>query len=147
MCGNERSGWRAEDAHTQHGFGEWLSLVEHLVRDQGVGGSNPLSPTIFKNQVAQALAKGRLGKDHGQILLPTREPPRSGIARIAFDTAAEFAVGKKSDQLLEDGVPLVHAPSSANLDTDFHASARDSNRGKNKLPLTIYPAISCRKRM
>ena len=31
-------------------FGEWLSLVEHLVRDQGVGGSNPLSPTNFYNQ-------------------------------------------------------------------------------------------------
>ena len=30
-------------------IGEWLSLVEHLVRDQGVGGSNPLSPTIFNN--------------------------------------------------------------------------------------------------
>ena len=28
--------------------GEWLSLVEHLVRDQGVGGSNPLSPTNSK---------------------------------------------------------------------------------------------------
>jgi hypothetical protein len=28
-------------------IGEWLSLVEHLVRDQGVGGSNPLSPTKF----------------------------------------------------------------------------------------------------
>jgi hypothetical protein len=28
-----------------HHVGEWLSLVEHLVRDQGVGGSNPLSPT------------------------------------------------------------------------------------------------------
>lgn len=28
-------------------IGEWLSLVEHLVRDQGVGGSNPLSPTIL----------------------------------------------------------------------------------------------------
>src|SRR5438552_5104694 len=27
--------------------GAWLSLVEHLVRDQGVGGSNPLSPTIL----------------------------------------------------------------------------------------------------
>jgi hypothetical protein len=26
-------------------FGAWLSLVEHLVRDQGVGGSNPLAPT------------------------------------------------------------------------------------------------------
>jgi hypothetical protein len=32
--------------------GEWLSLVEHLVRDQGVGGSNPLSPTIILQQLA-----------------------------------------------------------------------------------------------
>jgi hypothetical protein len=31
----------------QPSVGEWLSLVEHLVRDQGVGGSNPLSPTKF----------------------------------------------------------------------------------------------------
>src|SRR5581483_5801090 len=33
------------DAPFQPDVGEWLSLVEHLVRDQGVGGSNPLSPT------------------------------------------------------------------------------------------------------
>jgi hypothetical protein len=31
----------------QPSVGEWLSLVEHLVRDQGVGGSNPLSPTNY----------------------------------------------------------------------------------------------------
>ena len=31
--------------------GEWLSLVEHLVRDQGVGGSNPLSPTNNPNLI------------------------------------------------------------------------------------------------
>src|SRR5215469_16507323 len=31
--------------------GEWLSLVEHLVRDQGVGGSNPLSPTILSHNL------------------------------------------------------------------------------------------------
>ena len=31
--------------------GEWLSLVEHLVRDQGVGGSNPLSPTNSKGLI------------------------------------------------------------------------------------------------
>ena len=31
--------------------GEWLSLVEHLVRDQGVGGSNPLSPTNIFNKI------------------------------------------------------------------------------------------------
>ncbi len=33
--------------------GEWLSLVEHLVRDQGVGGSNPLSPTNYLNPVIE----------------------------------------------------------------------------------------------
>ncbi len=27
--------------------GTWLRLVEHSVRDAGVGGSNPLVPTIF----------------------------------------------------------------------------------------------------
>ena len=31
-------------------FGAWLSLVEHLVRDQGVGGSNPLAPTHTADQ-------------------------------------------------------------------------------------------------
>jgi hypothetical protein len=41
----------SEAAHPQNKFGEWLSLVEHLVRDQGVGGSNPLSPTIFKHLI------------------------------------------------------------------------------------------------
>ena len=35
------------DSLLQPMFGEWLSLVEHLVRDQGVGGSNPLSPTNY----------------------------------------------------------------------------------------------------
>ena len=35
-------------------FGEWLSLVEHLVRDQGVGGSNPLSPTNKINSLQKS---------------------------------------------------------------------------------------------
>src|SRR5271166_1897829 len=35
--------------------GEWLSLVEHLVRDQGVGGSNPLSPTNHFNNLSAFL--------------------------------------------------------------------------------------------
>src|ERR1700760_2280077 len=38
--------------------GEWLSLVEHLVRDQGVGGSNPLSPTIRINHLHFSLLPG-----------------------------------------------------------------------------------------
>ena len=43
--GLKRARPRPNDTHLQPMFGEWLSLVEHLVRDQGVGGSNPLSPT------------------------------------------------------------------------------------------------------
>ena len=43
------------EAHAGHmapsNVGEWLSLVEHLVRDQGVGGSNPLSPTNLSNNL------------------------------------------------------------------------------------------------
>src|ERR1041385_6105459 len=35
--------------------GEWLSLVEHLVRDQGVGGSNPLSPTNLFQELTTIL--------------------------------------------------------------------------------------------
>ncbi len=37
-------------------FGEWLSLVEHLVRDQGVGGSNPLSPTNVFNSLKTSVS-------------------------------------------------------------------------------------------
>lgn len=38
---------RSQKAKITH-IGEWLSLVEHSVRDAGVGGSNPLFPTIFQ---------------------------------------------------------------------------------------------------
>ena len=40
-------------------IGEWLSLVEHLVRDQGVGGSNPLSPTILLSRARTSFAGRR----------------------------------------------------------------------------------------
>ena len=47
--GAKRARPRPNDTLLQPKFGEWLSLVEHLVRDQGVGGSNPLSPTNVFN--------------------------------------------------------------------------------------------------
>ena len=31
-----------------NGVGEWRRLVAHLVWDQGVAGSNPVSPTIIR---------------------------------------------------------------------------------------------------
>ena len=42
-----------------HHVGEWLSLVEHLVRDQGVGGSNPLSPTNLIPRMSKAWSARR----------------------------------------------------------------------------------------
>jgi hypothetical protein len=39
--------WRRIAVHVL--VGAWLSLVEHSVRDRGVGGSNPLAPTSFLN--------------------------------------------------------------------------------------------------
>ena len=47
MRGSARELFQHVDILSHRKFGEWLSLVEHLVRDQGVGGSNPLSPTIL----------------------------------------------------------------------------------------------------
>src|SRR5882724_10372602 len=44
-AGASAFGWRGSASVDL--VGAWLSLVEHLVRDQGVGGSNPLAPTNF----------------------------------------------------------------------------------------------------
>src|SRR5207253_1583033 len=41
-------------------FGEWLSLVEHLVRDQGVAGSNPVSPTKYPGGITKQIGDGDL---------------------------------------------------------------------------------------
>src|SRR6266849_4941133 len=43
--------------------GVWLSLVEHLVRDEGVAGSNPATPTKQFNHLEFALR--RAGPDMG----------------------------------------------------------------------------------
>jgi hypothetical protein len=47
--------------------GEWLSLVEHLVRDQGVGGSNPLSPTNSFKQLERVLPTERINRTEVEI--------------------------------------------------------------------------------
>src|ERR1700680_1338680 len=61
-------------AHAHEFVGEWLSLVEHLVRDQGVGGSNPLSPTnLFNNFQTTSCTKNRAGLHLGLHL--TRRRP------------------------------------------------------------------------
>jgi hypothetical protein len=39
-------------------FGAWRSLVAHLLWEQGVGGSNPLAPTSYFNNLAGARKGG-----------------------------------------------------------------------------------------
>jgi hypothetical protein len=47
--------------------GAWLSLVEHSVRDRGVGGSNPLAPTTERPQAAAGRAVPRWRSRQAQV--------------------------------------------------------------------------------
>src|SRR5271154_5623310 len=62
--------------------GEWLSLVEHLVRDQGVGGSNPLSPTIYRINKLRDFSLCWKVWHKGSIL--TRKAKRAQVSLITF---------------------------------------------------------------
>src|SRR5262245_15799902 len=50
-------------------YGEWLSLVEHLVRDQGVGGSNPLSPISQGSQFSVGCSGCSSCRGHGRFAI------------------------------------------------------------------------------
>ena len=45
LAGAECGLYKPPAALTLANVGVWLSLVEHLVRDEGVAGSNPATPT------------------------------------------------------------------------------------------------------
>ena len=47
MSDYESEGCRFDSYWVHYIFGKWLSLVEHLVWDQGVAGSNPVFPISF----------------------------------------------------------------------------------------------------
>ena len=71
-----------------HAFvGAWLSLVEHSVRDRGVGGSNPLAPTNFgarrRCEAAPfSFPAPRLSSLHDARASPARSVPVAFGARI-----------------------------------------------------------------
>ncbi len=45
MLHNSPAGTNGENRGYTYNVGMWLSLVEHVLREHGVGGSNPLIPT------------------------------------------------------------------------------------------------------
>ena len=62
--------------------GAWLSLVEHRVRDAGVGGSNPLAPTNFYHHIQitgfeSRRAPSRRGRDLPGGRAEARRPGQS----------------------------------------------------------------------
>src|ERR1017187_1304506 len=63
--------------------------------------------------VAQTLSIGQLGEGHRQILIPAGEAAQPEVALITRDATTELSVGKKADQLREDGAALIHEPLSA----------------------------------
>ncbi len=72
-----------------------------------------LQRTQTSFDVAQAFPIGQLGEGHRQILIPTAEASQPEVALITLDATTELPVGKKADQLREDGAALVHEPLSA----------------------------------
>ena len=67
-------------------IGEWLSLVEHLVRDQGVGGSNPLSPTNLFKRTAKSLSR---------IVLDIIDSPRTLVSMPRNKNQKAVSFGKR----------------------------------------------------
>src|SRR5271166_1430477 len=72
-----------------------------------------LQRTQTSFDVAQAFPIGQLGEGHRQILIPTAEASQPEVALITLDATTELPVGKKADQLREDGAALIHEPLSA----------------------------------
>lgn len=53
--------------------------------------------------MSRRLPIGQLGEGHRQILIPATEAWHPQVALITLDATPEFPLGKKADQLRENG--------------------------------------------
>ena len=65
--------------------------------------------------VAQAFAVRKLGKGHGEKLIPARERTHTLVATIASHATIEFVVRNKADELRKHGSTLVQGLSPSQL--------------------------------
>ena len=83
-------------------FGDWRSLVAHFVRDEGVGGSNPLSPTKFEKPAQRAgffaSAPERMRTSGGREVRPERSERTLRQQRPA-GRATQWRVISGTDQI------------------------------------------------
>ena len=70
----------------------WLSLVEHLVRDEGVVGSNPITPTNLLN----GLVKSRFSLP---FIPPIKQPVLLRLTRLAAKKKKESPAIEQQDMI------------------------------------------------
>src|ERR1035441_9640380 len=101
-----------EDAPVPRFVGVRQRRARHLAMESQVI-QLALQRTQTGSDVAQTFAIGQLGEGHRQILIPAGETSQPEVALITSDATTELPVGKKADQLREDGAALIHEPLSA----------------------------------
>ena len=71
--------------------GVWLSLVEHLVRDEGVAGSNPATPTNISRCFSRVVFSLRNEMRNERVNLRSR-PPAEGPGCLRLEVSMVMAV-------------------------------------------------------
>src|SRR6185503_19634525 len=104
---------------TPRSVGVWLSLVEHLVRDEGVAGSNPATPTT----IPERFDEGALPAKIDCIDLRTRQRH-----------SARFPAANRSPSSALIGGAAVMRPSSAMKETG------PTRRSSNTAAANGFPA-------
>src|SRR5258708_7386098 len=123
---NQPVGEVSEDAPVARFVGVRQRRARHLAPESQVI-EVALQRTETGFDVAQTLPIGQLSEGHRQILIPAAEASHPQVALIALDATTELAVGKKADQLREDGAPLIHEPLSALLAFKSRQARNDFN--------------------
>ena len=67
MVARNRACYHPQALYNEHSVGAWRSLVARIVRDDEVGGSNPLAPTKYQLIVEP-------GSDAASLHCPRRQP-------------------------------------------------------------------------
>src|SRR5690606_18375895 len=100
-----------------------------------------------RDDVAQALAVGQLGKGHAQQLVPARESPRATVAVVTSHASAEVVNGQMIDELSEEGASAVQAEISwtAKVAPGSRTAIRSSNRLRPSSLVSLVCLAACGK--
>src|SRR5213083_212015 len=105
----EKRTWRGRNDKIPGQFGVWRSLVAHLLWEQGVGGSNPLTPTTSRlENVCGNEDRGRLALVLGPVSRVLALGPRRAL-RDRPSGSSLAVLGERPLQKMNDGWPVLVA--------------------------------------